>query len=160
MSSRRARSRSDGQILILFAIAGMVAILGLGLVVDGGFALAQKRASQNASDFAALAGARVIAEWIGGDTTNGTDGNVQLAITNTLNINGATPLAFGVAGAPVYVDKNGAIVPSAGSAASYVGNGSIPTGAVGVHVTSSRTWTPFFLGIAGIRNWFIASSGH
>jgi len=157
MSLRRGRSRDRGQILILFAVAGTLVILGLGLVVDGGYALAQKRASQNASDFAALAGARIVSEWIGGDTSNGTDANVKLAIQNTLNINGATPVTFGAAGGPMYVNKNGAIVPSAGSPASYVGNGTIPAGAVGVKVTSSRTWTPFFLGVAGVSNWSAAA---
>jgi hypothetical protein len=157
MSSRRPRTTERGQILILFAAAGTVVLLGLGLVVDGGYALAEKRASQNASDFAALAGARVVAEWIAGDATNGTDANVKLAITNTLNINGAAPLTYGVTGAPVYVNKNGVIVPSAGSGASYVGNGTIPTGAVGVKVVSSRTWSPFFLGIAGIHSWTAAA---
>jgi Flp pilus assembly protein TadG len=157
MRRRGTRSGSQGQILILFALTGTLIILGLGLVVDGGYALAQRRASQNASDFAALAGARVIAEWIGGDTANGTDANVRMAITNTLNINGAIPATFGESGGPVYVNKNGAIVPSPGAAASYVGNGAIPTGAVGVKVVSSRTWTPFFLGIAGIRSWSAAA---
>lgn len=157
MLRRGVRSRSSGQILALFVLSATAIILALGLVIDGGYALTQRRASQNASDFAALAGARVIAEWIGGDTANGTDANVRLAITNTLNINGAAPITFGTAGSPMYVDKNGTIVPSAGAAASYVGNGTIPVGAVGVTVTSSRTWTPFFLGIAGIRNWSAAA---
>jgi hypothetical protein len=151
-------SRSDrGQVLLLFALAATALILGVGLVVDGGYALSQRRASQNASDFAALAGARVVAEWIGGDTDNGTDPNVKMAIVNTLNINGATPVTFGGPDSPVYVNHNGAIVPSAGAAGSYVGNGTIPTGAVGVKVVSSRTWTPFFLGVAGIRNWTAAA---
>ena len=64
-SSSCSRSRSTA--IILFA----------GLTIDGGYAFAQRRGSQNASDFAALAGARVIAEWVGGDTTNGTDANVE-----------------------------------------------------------------------------------
>src|SRR6266852_2877791 len=146
------RSNARGQVLLLFALAATAIILGVGLVVDGGYALSQRRASQNASDFAALAGARVVAEWISGDTDNGTDANV-----NTLNINNATPVTFGGANSPVYVNHSGAIVPSAGAPGSYVGSGTIPTGAVGVKVVSSRTWTPFFLGIAGVRNWTAAA---
>src|SRR6266852_4335803 len=96
------RSNARGQVLLLFALAATAIILGVGLVVDGGYALSQRRASQNASDFAALAGARVVAEWISGDTDNGTDANVKLAIVNTLNVNGAIPVTFGGPDSPVY----------------------------------------------------------
>ncbi len=71
------RHSQRGQMIALFAIASTAIILVIGLVIDGGFALAQRRGSQNASDFAALAGARVVAQWVGGDTVNGTDANVQ-----------------------------------------------------------------------------------
>ena len=64
------------------------------LVIDGGNALVAASASQNASDFAALAGARIVATWIDGDTTNGTDANVRAAITSTLAANGADPVTF------------------------------------------------------------------
>ena len=70
--------------IALFALASTVIILAVGLTIDGGYAFAQRRGSQNASDFAALAGARVVAEWVGGDTTNGIDANVQTAITNSI----------------------------------------------------------------------------
>jgi Flp pilus assembly protein TadG len=102
MSTFRSPSRSDkprGQILALFALSATVLILGVGLVVDGGNALTQRRASQNAADFGALAGARIIAEKVGGDLTTGTDANVQLAITNAIVANGGI--------APVYTSPNG-----------------------------------------------------
>ncbi len=66
---RPTRRDERGQVLALFVISLTVIVLAVGLVIDGGTALLQRRASQNASDFAALAGARVIAERIGGDTT-------------------------------------------------------------------------------------------
>ena len=69
-----------GQTLALFAICLVVILLGVGLVVDGGYALWQRRSSQNASDLAALAGARIVAESVGGDATNGTDANVKAGI--------------------------------------------------------------------------------
>ena len=73
----RPSDRSDGQVIVLFALSLVVIILAVGLVIDGGTALSQRRASQNASDFAALGGARIVAEWMSGDTTNGTDTNVE-----------------------------------------------------------------------------------
>jgi Flp pilus assembly protein TadG len=145
--------RQRGQMVVLFAISAPAIILAVGLVIDGGYALAQQRGAQNASDFAALAGARVLSEFVAGDTNNGKDANVKLAIVNTININNGIPITFGAPNGPVYIGSNGSIVPSAGAATSYVGNGTIPTGTVGVKVTSSRTWTPFFLGVAGINNW-------
>jgi Flp pilus assembly protein TadG len=148
-----ASGRQRGQMVVLFALSATAIILAVGLVIDGGYALAQRRASQNASDFAALAGARVLSEFVAGDTNNGKDANVKLALVNTININNGIPITFGAPNGPVYIGTNGTIVPSAGAATSYVGNGTIPAGAVGLKLTSSRTWTPFFLGLAGITNW-------
>jgi Flp pilus assembly protein TadG len=154
MRSRPTKAQGErGQILVLFAGALVVIILVVGLVIDGSYGLAQRRGAQNAADFAALAGARIVAEWVTGDTANGTDANVKAAITTAIASNGAAALTFGVAGSPQYIGSNGAIVPSADSAASYVGNGTIPPNTAGVKVAASLTWRPFFLGIAGINSW-------
>ena len=149
-----ARQGEHGQLIVLFALASTVIFLGVGLVIDGGYALAQRRESQNASDFAALAGARVVAEWVAGDMTNGQDANVRAAIENSLLANGAEPLSFGPPDGPVYVT-------SAGIENGFVGTnpgGSIPAGTAGVRVASRRSWTPFFLGLLGIANWTASSS--
>lgn len=138
--------RQRGQTLVLFVLAATVIILAAGVVIDGGYALAERRASQNASDFAALAGARIIAEEIAGNTVDGTDANVQAAITATLAANGAQPVPFGAPNGPTYVNASGGTT-------GYVGNGTIPNGTVGVTVNSSRSWKPFFLGVAGIDQW-------
>lgn len=138
-----------GQMIALFALASTVILLAVGLVIDGGYALAQRRGSQNASDFAALAGARVVAEWVGGDTTNGTDAFVQSAITNSIAANGGKPITFGSPNGPIYVKTDG--TPNG-----FVGTiplGVIPAGTAGVSVASSRSWTPFFLGTIGVNNW-------
>jgi Flp pilus assembly protein TadG len=155
---RTGRQREDGQALVLFAGALTVIVLCVGLVVDGGYALSERRVAQNNADFAAMAGARVIAEWVTGDTVNGTDANVKTAITTAIAANGATALTFGASGSPQYVGSNGAIVPSAGSAASYVGNGTIPAGTAGVKVGASVGWQPFFLGIIGVNRWTASAS--
>ena len=66
-SSRRSRTR--GQVVVLFALAAFVLIAMVGLVLDGGAAYGQRRAEQNAADLAALAGANA---WLldGGDSTS------------------------------------------------------------------------------------------
>jgi len=141
-----ARTRTRGQMVVMFALVLSVIILGVGLVIDGGNALVQRRGSQNASDFAALAGARVIAEFIDHDTTNGTDANVQAAMNNAIQTNYGVPLTYGAPNGPRYIDANGGLL-------GYVGTGAIPSSAVGVKVWSQRTWKPFFLGIIGVNSW-------
>ena len=57
-SSRSPRER--GQILVIFVLALVAIIAGVGLVIDGGFAFAQRRSEQNAADLAAFAGANAL----------------------------------------------------------------------------------------------------
>jgi hypothetical protein len=147
-----SRGRARGQMIVLFALALTAIIFMVGLVIDGGNALAQRRAAQNAADFAALSGSRIVALFVSGDVTNGTDEGVQNAISHSIAINGGTPVHYGPPAnpgdpeGPRYVDGDGALLD-------YVGVGPIPDGAVGVKVGASRTWRPFFLGLAGINNW-------
>jgi hypothetical protein len=146
----RSHSRSDrprGQILALFALSATVLILGVGLVVDGGNALVQRRASQNAADFGALAGARIIAEKVGGDATTGTDANVQLAITSAVVSNGGIAPVYTSPNGPRYIDSNGGLLGFIGA------NPAIPATAAGVKVASTRSWQPYFLGIIGVSSW-------
>ena len=138
--------RARGQMLVLFALVLPVVLLAVGLVIDGGNALAERRSAQNASDFGALAGARIIAVWSDGDTNNGTDANVQAAITNAVAANAGATVTFGSPDGPRYIADNGGLLD-------FVGAGSIPTGAAGVQVAASRTWRPFVLGIAGMNSW-------
>ena len=122
--------------IVLFALASTAIILVVGLVIDGGYALAQRRGSQNASDFAALAGARVVAEWVGGDYDERDRANVRDAITNSIAANGGTPLTFGSPNGPIYITTSGT---ANGFVGSIVG-GTIPAGTAGVSVGSSRSW--------------------
>jgi hypothetical protein len=147
--------RGRGQILALFAISATVLILAVGLVIDGGNALSQRRDSQNASDFAALAGARIVAEWIDSDTTNGTDANVRAAIENTATANGADPITFGAPDGPVYIDDAGNDLGYVGTAGAGAGP---PAGTVGVRVSSDRTFGTYFLGIIGMGSMKASST--
>jgi Flp pilus assembly protein TadG len=139
----RRSTEQSGQALPLFAISVTAILMVIGLVIDGGNGLTQRRDSQNAADFAALAGARIVAEWIGGDTANGTDGNVKAAVAASLAANGADALSFGSPNGPTYVD-------SSGHQTGFVGSGALPAHTVGVRVTTSRTFHTYFLGIVGM----------
>ncbi|HEX5504021.1 MAG TPA: pilus assembly protein TadG-related protein [Thermomicrobiales bacterium] len=58
-----------GQTLVIFALASLVLLGALGLVLDSGYDLAQRRAMQNAADAAALLGTRDIKQnslWVQG----------------------------------------------------------------------------------------------
>lgn len=145
--SRLKNSSQGGQILVLFTVAVVVLLLGAGLVVDGGFAFNQRRVSQNAADFAAMAGTRIIGEWRTGIPAGaGTAANVQAAITATLDANQADLESA------QYVDSSGT------SLGNVVGAGSIPSNAWGVVVGAKTTWRPFFLGIVGMNNWTASST--
>ena len=151
MSSIEAGAgRPRGQILALFGLSLTVIVLAVSLVIDGGNALLQRRASQNASDFAALAGARILATWIDGDVANGTDANVVSAIDSTVAANGGSSVAYGAPNGPRYVSR-------AGSFTGWVGAGTIPSGTEGVTVGTSRTFRPYLLGIVGSGNWTASS---
>lgn len=143
LQSSTVQPEPRGQIIVVAGLVMGLVLFAAGLVIDGGTGLAQRRAAQNASDFGALAGARVIAQSIGGDSVNGTDANVKAAITNAVVANGGIAPTYGAPDGPRYVNDAGALLD-------YVGSGSgIPTGASGVQVTTAREWEPFFLGLFG-----------
>jgi Flp pilus assembly protein TadG len=145
------RQREGGQILALFALSLTVIVLAVAVVIDGGNALMQRRSSQNTSDFAALAGARIIATWIDGDTTNGTDANVVASIDSTVAANRGVPVAYGSPNGPRYVNRAGAFT-------GWVGSGVIPATTEGVTVSTNKVFRPYLLGIVGSGNWTASST--
>jgi hypothetical protein len=82
-------------VLVLFVLALVAIIAGVGLVIDGGFAFAQRRSEQNAADLAAFAGANALlngqnataaamAAAAANDYTDGVNGtNVDVSVTST-----------------------------------------------------------------------------
>jgi hypothetical protein len=159
-SLHRRGSDEQGQVIVLAGLVLALMIFGSGLAIDGGNGLAQRRAAQNAADFAAMAGARVVAQYIAGDTSNGTDANVVAAITTTIARNGGNTVTFGAPTGPQYVSATGALL-------GYIGTGAIlgPTCTVsasgcaaGVQVSSNREWKPFFLGLFGVDKWSTSAS--
>ena len=141
------RPPQRGQILVLFTLALVVLLLGTGLVVDGGYAFSQRRTAQNAADFAAMAGTRIVGEARTGQPPGaGTAGNVQAAINSALLANNA------LLESAQYVDASGAALGN------VVGAGAIPANAMGVAVNATTSWRPFFLGILGVDNWEATST--
>ena len=139
---QRTFSRSErGQTLTLFALMLVVMLLGAGLVVDVGYALSQQRTAQNAADFAALAGTRIVGEsYTGKPVGAGTDANVAAAVNAVLSANNSQLVSA------QYVDNTGLALTS-------VGSGTIPLGAAGVVVSAKTAWRPFFLGVIGVSQW-------
>ncbi len=62
------RDRSDGQVLVLLALASFVLIGGLALALDVGYLMSERREAQGAADAAALAGARSL---LAGESVSG-----------------------------------------------------------------------------------------
>lgn len=147
--------RASGQMVVLFGLSLVVLVLIVGLVVDGGYAYAQRRGAQNAADFAAIAGTRVVGEARIGDAVNGTDGNVKGAIQAVLAANHAQPATFDATNGPRYVDRSGNRLTYVGDAALA---GAIPATAQGVVVVAKATWRPFFLGVIGVSSWSAAAN--
>jgi hypothetical protein len=138
----RDRSAQGGQVLALFALGLTTIILGAAIVVDGGYAFAQRRASQNAADFAAMAGTRIVGQKLTGNPPgSGTATNVRDAIDAVLDANNAILVSA------EYVDDEGLALGDVYTLTS------IPNDAFGVVVEARIDWQPFLLGVIGITDW-------
>lgn len=135
---RRAdRPTQQGQVIIIVALA-MIGLLGmLAFVIDGGNAWAQRRATQNATDSAALAGATVMVQNLAG--VSKTDQDVLAAISAKMTSNVAT------LDRADYVDWSNVIVRAVTNTTT-----AIPSNAAGVAVHGSRTFSTYVAGAAGI----------
>jgi hypothetical protein len=138
---RATRRSQRGQAIALFALSLVGLLLTAGLVVDVGYAFTEQRTAQNAADFSAMAGTRVLGEYYTGQPTGaGTDTNVNAAVTAALSANNAQLVQA------QYVDNMGDSLGNTGA-------GMIPLGAVGVVVNAKMSWHPFFLGVMGVGSW-------
>lgn len=136
------RSSQQGQAIALFALTLTAIVLGAAVVVDGGYAFAQRRQAQNAADFAAMAGTRIVgSSKTGLPIGAGTAANVRDAINATLAANDAQLVRAR------YVDDSGASLGDVAAAST------IPADAFGVVVEARTDWQPFLLGVLGISDW-------
>lgn len=144
-----------GQILVIAALAMVALIAMTGLVVDGGAAFASQRATQNASDATANAGALALAERLGGASTPfiGWDAEVASRVDASATANDLESYLA------VYTNISGGMLSSAGAvvtdmnAAARVGAGTLPAGAAGVAVRGTRTSATYFVRVVGINGY-------
>ena len=135
-----SRAASQGQMLVIAALA-MVAIVGMvGLVLDGGALFAQQRIAQNGADGAATAGTVVIAEYMGGATTR-TNQHVYDAVEQSTLANGLESWT-----AEYTNDFGQPFVPPTPI---VPGLSPIPTGAEGVRATGTRSVSTTFSRVLG-----------
>jgi Flp pilus assembly protein TadG len=138
--------RQAGQVLALFTFGFLAIVAGVAFVVDGGNAYTQHRTSQNATDAAALAGATVLAERLGGAAK--TDSDVKRAIDGVLG-----SMSLDVAGSSaVYTDIDGSPIAAAPSVGS-LGNVSPPQAAAGVAVRGDLPFGTYFARAIGLSNF-------
>lgn len=145
MSIYDHRRRRRGQALVIFA-GGLIAIVvGVGLVIDVGYAWAQQRNTQNGADASARAGAIVLGQHQAeGAASTKTGFDVWNAIQGTAATNEVTVGP----GEAQYTDWQGNLLGS-----TVVAGGSIPAGAQGVQVTAQRVQGTFLVRVVGINTW-------
>ena len=149
MNPRRRRSGQSGQVIVILA-GGLVAIiLGVGLIVDVGFAWAQMRSTQNGSDAAARAGALVLAQHQADPANPKTGADVWNAMTGAAALNEIS------IDAAHYTDWQG--VPLPGNPA-VLPTGFIPTGAAGVQLDGAKDQGTFLVRVIGITDFHVVQT--
>ena len=148
------RSDSErGQILVIVAV-GLVAIIAMvALVIDGGFAWAKQRDTQNAADASAEAGATILMQNLAGVSPAKTDADVDAAVDQAATANDTTiDVAY-------YTNVDGSLLTPAGgvttdeTAAAVVGDGTIPSGTHGVLARNEQQFDTFLAGIVGFHDF-------
>ena len=130
---RLSTAKSRGQVLIVYAMAG-VAIMGVaGLAIDGGHIFTQRRLAQNGADSAALVGAR--------DIVNGRYSSVSSDVTT-----------YGQGNAGTTATVTWGYVNNAGSTVSQ-------TNATGVSVLVTKSFPTFLLPVLGVPNFTVSARG-
>jgi len=121
-----------------FTVLFMLVLLGIvALVLDGGYAYAQRRFMQNAADAGALAAVMTIAR---GELR---DATVRQAATEYAQRNGAASVAL------TYVNGDGQALPDPM-------DGIVPVDAAAVQVTAARTAPTFLARIMGVNTMTIS----
>ena len=138
------RASSRGQAIVIFAGALVAIILGVGFIIDVGYAWAEQRNTQNGADASARAGAVVLAEHQADVANPKTGLEVWNAVHSTAAQNETT-----VADAR-YTDWQG--VALAGNPA-VTPTGAIPAGAAGVTVSGQKLVGTFLIRVVGMTNW-------
>jgi hypothetical protein len=139
-----AERSERGQVLVIVAV-GMLAIVAMvGLVIDGGYAWARQRDTQNGADAVAKAGTVQVQQYLAYMTAN--DFDVACAVAGAATANGVVVVSA------EYTDYQGQpLLPSpvpVGDCTVDLGVG-IPAGAQGVKATTSETFDTFLMQVMG-----------
>jgi Flp pilus assembly protein TadG len=147
MNSKCAGREESGQVLIVMVFAVIALLAVIGLAIDGGMIILERRRMQNSGDAAALAGTRLLAQAICGE---GADDAAIAAEVNRYAEDNGVPDTDGGAGNGVngnvvaqYVDADLAVV-------GQVGGGTIPHGATGISVSVGITRATYFVSLVGV----------
>jgi hypothetical protein len=152
----RDRSGERGQILVIVAGGAITLLLLMGLVLDGGVAIFNRRDAQNTSDTMALAGTKFVADIHQSKTP--VDATVFAALTRAAIANdcaptSATPCTWqawfvtGGTDGPIDTPNTATPITATGPAAA------VPANALGVRVAVRRQPGTFVIGLAGFRSW-------
>lgn len=142
--------RGQGQSLVIFAIALTAIIAMVGLIIDGGNAFVQQRATQNGNDAVAEAGAGQLARRMLGVPPTGDDSAWDARVVEAINQTAAAN-SVAVVGTPQYVSWNPAT--KVATPLGPVGTGVIPATAQGVQVGTNRTFSTYFSGVIGLTSF-------
>lgn len=149
-----ASCRQSGQSLVLFALAASVLIAMMGLALDVGYGVFQRRAAQNAADAAALAALSQLYA----------NRPVSTAVAAAVTANGM-PAAAVADGQPStdatrvrcrYLSNDQAELATACDAVPPVG--ASPVGAAGVRVTVTTARATFFIRVIGVDSLTVSAS--
>lgn len=143
MKGRLRAHNGQAMIVMVFALIGL--LVAIGVAIDGGRVLLDRRRMQNASDAASLAGARRLAEaTCNADSASAADADIYNEVMSYAGKNGVKSADQIEAR---YVKFAGSIVVECDA---DVGGGTVPTGAAGVVVTSTVSHGTYFVSVIGI----------
>ena len=143
-SGRSARSSQRGQVLVIVAAGAVTMLLLVGLVLDGGIAMFNRRDAQNTADLAAMAGTKVVQDHYKVASTE----SIYTAVNSTVMANGCTTTGTVPCSWEAWYVGAGPVDLAPITAAS-----TMPLGTIGVRVHIERQPSTFVIGMAGINHW-------
>ena len=157
MNHRSNMERGQSLVIIAMVMVGIIALMGM--AIDGGNALMERRRAQNAADAAAMAGTRLLAQAIqmcNADPVGG-DRVIAQKINEYAELNGVED-TNGVPGDEVNDNVAGQYVDREGNVLGNVGGGRIPQGATGIAVSINNSRHTYFMSVVGLDT--VKVSGH
>lgn len=151
----RRRDGERGQVLVIVAGGVITLLLLLGLVIDGGIAVFNRRDGQNAADIGALAGAREVADsQIGKEAAPNVYQTIATSVAaNDCASSGATPCSWRA----WYVGAGTSASGGPADLSAVTPGSSVPSNALGVRLEVNRQPGTFLSRLAGIGSWDVTT---